>query len=164
MKYRLIFIAITLIAAVLAFPTAAYAHRPVWGEDVGVTKIENLSTSFAFYREFKTEKVHAYSFEGKTGQSLHAGIQIPAIKGLEAYSVSMAILGPGFPEVDEALLPPNHPENLGALIFLQRPLQIFLNLSPKRITGAAKQQISPCPPTVPITSSFGIQKASLANI
>ena len=117
MKSHLTFMTFILIAVMLAFPTAAYAHRPVWGEDAGVTKIENLSTSFAFYREFKTEKNHAYSFEGKTGQSLHAGIQIPAIKGLEAYSVSMAILGPGFPEVDEALLPPNHPENLGALIF-----------------------------------------------
>lgn len=117
MKSRLVFITIRLIATMLAFPTPAYAHRPVWGDDLGVTKIENLSTSFAFYREFKTEKVHAFSFEGKTGQSLHAGIQIPAIKGLEAYSVSMAILGPGFPEVAEALLPPNHPENLGAMIF-----------------------------------------------
>jgi hypothetical protein len=117
MKSRLIFLPLILIAAMLAFPTTAYAHRPVWGEDLGVTKIENLSTSFAFYREFKTEKVHVYSFEGQAGQSLHAGIQIPAIKGLEEYSVSMAILGPGFPEVDEALLPLDHPENLGAMLF-----------------------------------------------
>ena len=117
MKPRLVFLTLALIAAMLAFPTAAYAHRPVWGEDLGVTKIENLSTSFAFYRDFKTEKIHVYSFEGQAGQSLHAGIQIPAIKGLETYSVSMAILGPGFPEVAEALLPPNHPENLGAMLF-----------------------------------------------
>jgi hypothetical protein len=117
MKSRLIFPPLILLAAMLVFPTAAYAHRPVWGDDLGVTRIENLSTSFAFYREFTSEKVHAYSFEGQAGQSLRAGIQIPAIKGLEEYSVSMAVLGPGFPEVDDTLLPTDHPEDLGAQIF-----------------------------------------------
>jgi hypothetical protein len=105
-----------IIALVTLIPiSSVYAHHPVWGNE-DTTTIDNLSTSFAFYRDLPADKVHVYTFIGKQGQSLHTGINIPAIKGLENYSVSMALLGPGLPEVDHDLLPPEHPENLGALI------------------------------------------------
>jgi hypothetical protein len=110
-----------LLALLLAFPSSASAHRPVWGEDQGITPIDSLSTSFAFYRELEADQIHVFSFEGKKGQTLHAGIQIPAIAGFENYAVSMAIFGPSFPKPKETQLPPNHPEDLGALIF---PTQI----------------------------------------
>ncbi len=98
----------------------ASAHRPVWGDGTanGVMPIENLSTSFAFYRDISAAaQAEVYTFEAKAGEHLHAGINIPAIPGLENYGVSVALLGPGLPAVNHALLPENHPENLGGLIF-----------------------------------------------
>ena len=95
---------------------SASAHQPVWGED-GIVTISNLVTSYAFYRDLPADKVDIYTFEGKAGQHLHAGMQIPAIKGLENYTVTMALFGPGLPEADHDQLPAEHPEDLGALIF-----------------------------------------------
>lgn len=107
---------LTILVLVLLIPiSSASAHRPIWGNE-NVTNIANLSTSFAFYRELPANKVHIYTFIGKGGENLHAGINVPAIKGLENYSVTIALFGPGLPEVDHALLPPEHPENLGAII------------------------------------------------
>jgi hypothetical protein len=112
---RLLILTILVLISLIPISSVS-AHRPIWGNE-DVTVIDNLSTSFAFYRDLPAGKVHFYTFEGKQGQNLHAGINIPAIKGLENYSVTMALLGPGLPEVDHDLLPPEHPENLGALIF-----------------------------------------------
>jgi hypothetical protein len=43
-------------------------------------------------------------------------MQIPALKGLENYAVTMAIMGPSLPEANHDQLPPEHPEELGALV------------------------------------------------
>jgi len=112
--YRLLILAI-LIAGSLIPVSSVYAHHPIWSDE-DITPIDNLTTSFAFYRDLPANKVHVYNFEGKQGQKLNAGINIPAVKGLETYSVSMALLGPSLPEADHDQLPPEHPENLGALL------------------------------------------------
>lgn len=114
LKRLLILIIITLVSLVPV--SSVSAHRPMWGDE-DVTIIDNLSTSFAFYRSLPADKVHVYTFEGKQGQNLHAGVNIPAVKGLENYSVNMALFGLGLPEADHDQLPPEHPEDLGALIF-----------------------------------------------
>ena len=106
-----------VIALVSFIPiSSASAHHPMWGDE-DTTVIENLTTSFAFYRNLPADKVHVYTFIGKQGQNLHAGINIPAVKGLEDYSVTMALFGPTLPEANHDQLPPEHPEDLGALIF-----------------------------------------------
>ena len=116
MKHNRLLIFI-VIAFVLLIPTSsASAHHPMWGDE-DTTVIDNLTTSFAFYRNLPADKVHVYTFIGKQGQNLHAGINIPAVKGLENYSVTMALFGPSFPQADNDQLPPEHPEDLGALIF-----------------------------------------------
>lgn len=114
LKRALILIVIALVS-LIPFSNVS-AHRPVWGDE-NVTTIDNLTTSFAFYRNLPADKVHVYTFAGKQGQSIHAGINIPAVKGLEDYSVNMALFGANLPEANHDLLPPEHPENLGALIF-----------------------------------------------
>jgi ligand-binding SRPBCC domain-containing protein len=110
-----------LMLLVMLFSTdaPASAHRPVWdGGANGVMTIDNLSTSFAFYRDFKAPaQADVYTFEAKAGEHLHAGISVPALHGLESYGVSVAVLGPGLPAVNHDLLPENHPEDLGGLIF-----------------------------------------------
>lgn len=116
MKLNLTLI-LAILALVLLIPvSSASAHQPMWSNE-DVTAIDNLTTSFAYYRDVPAEKIHVYTFEGKQGQNLHAGINIPAVKGLESYSVTMALFGPGLPEADHDQLPPEHPEDLGALIF-----------------------------------------------
>ncbi len=111
---RLLILAFIVLASTIPISNVS-AHRPVWGDE-DVTTIDNLNTSFAFYRNLPAEKIHAYTFTGKQGQNLHAGINIPAVKGLEEYSVSMALFGPSLPEADHEQLPPEHPEDLGAII------------------------------------------------
>ena len=116
MKLNRIFILIVTGFALLIPLSSVSAHHPVWGNEA-TTAIENLSTSFAFYRDLPADKVHVYTFEGRQGQNLYAGVNIPAVKGLENYSVNMALFGPSLPETDHDQLPSKHPENLGALIF-----------------------------------------------
>lgn len=103
---------------VLLIPlSSAAAHRPLWGEQYGPIEIPNLHTSFAIYRDLAVDQIDVYTFEANAKQELHAGIQIPAVDGLKDYGVSAALFGPGLPEANLASLPPDHPENLGALVF-----------------------------------------------
>jgi ligand-binding SRPBCC domain-containing protein len=108
-----------VLALVLAAAAPASAHHPVWDDGAhGVLPIENLSTSFAYYRDLKPgAQADVYTFEAQAGEHLHAGISVPALRGLESYGVSVALLGPGLPAVDHDQLPANHPEDLGGLIF-----------------------------------------------
>jgi hypothetical protein len=115
MKPNLLLI-IFILALVLLLPNSnASAHRPIWGDEK-VTVIDNLITSYAFYRDLPADTVQTYTFMGRQGQSLHAGINIPAVKGLENYAVTMALFGPGLSEADHEQLPPEHPEDLGVMI------------------------------------------------
>ncbi len=112
---KVLFIFVLLFAAA----SPASAHRPVWGDPAGgAIVIDNLSTSFAFYRDIKASAVaDVYTFEARAGEHLHAGLSIPALRGLQNYGLSLAVLGPGLPEANHDLLPANHPEDLGGLIF-----------------------------------------------
>jgi hypothetical protein len=106
-----------LLILILAVSTAS-AHRPDWGGGE-TTYIDNIQVSYAFYRSLNSgNQVDSYIFHAVDSQFLHAGIQIPRIRGLETYTVSMALFGPGLPAADEAvhaLLPANHPEDQGVL-------------------------------------------------
>ena len=109
---------LTTVLGLLFYPTQASAHRPVWEYQGDSTQIENLSTSFAFYRQIETRaQVDTYTFEARSGENFHAGINIPAVSGLENYGVSVALLGPGIPQVDQNAIPIGYPEGFGAIIF-----------------------------------------------
>ena len=92
------------------------AHQPIWGDEGGIIRVPNLVTSYAYYRDLPADEVHVYTFEGKKGREFRAGMQIPALKGLKDYAVAMGIMGPGLPEANHDRLPPEHPEELGALV------------------------------------------------
>jgi hypothetical protein len=108
---------ITFILILLVPLSSASAHRPIWGEQYGPIEIPDLRTSFAVYRNLDSGQIDVYTFEAETGQDLHAGIQIPAVDGLEEYGVTAALFGPGLPEADSNTLPPDRPEDLGVLVF-----------------------------------------------
>lgn len=105
---------------------AASAHRPDWGSADGVTEIADLHTSWAFYRDLREAgQVDVYTFTAQPGDNLHAGINIPAVRGLEAYGVSVALLGPGLPTARPTALPLEIPAGLGAIIFPSQPGEDF---------------------------------------
>ena len=106
------------IVLLLLIPfSSASAHRPIWGEQHGPIEIPNLRTSFAVYRDLSADQIDVFTFQAEAGQDLHAGIQVPAVNGLEDYEVRAALFGPGLPQANPDALPPDHPEDLGALVF-----------------------------------------------
>ena len=116
---------LVLAAALIFSVPSVSAHRPGWGEVDGLTEIDNLVTSFAFYRDLGGGQADLYAFEARAGDRLHAGINIPAVSGLESYGVSVALLGPGLPEVSPAADLPEHPEGLGGLVFASQAGEDF---------------------------------------
>ena len=106
------------VVIALSFVSVASAHRPEWGEQGHVTEVSDIKTSRAYYRQLNSGmQVDIYSFTVGDDRSLHAGINIPAIAGLEDYQVSLALFGPGLSRNNHELLPPLHPEDLGTMIY-----------------------------------------------
>ena len=112
---RILSIHLALLALILV-TAPAQAHRPVWGEELGPIEVDDFSISYAFYQELQSGEMDVFYFEAAAGDRLNAGIQIPDIPALREYGVTMALFGPGLPDVDESLLPQEHPEGLGALL------------------------------------------------
>jgi hypothetical protein len=103
-KIRRLWLTTVVIGMLIAVPNV-HAHRPEPGNDVGVTVIPNPSTSFAYYREITAQgQTHIYQFHAEAGQFFHAGINIPQIKRLEDYGVTMALVGPGLAPIPEEQL------------------------------------------------------------
>lgn len=104
----------------------AGAHRPIWGEDNSIIEIPNLRTSFASYRDLKAaDQVDLYMLEASAGEELYAGISIPAVRTLEDYWVSVALVGPGLPGSGLDSLPLEPPEGSGVLLFPSEPSEDF---------------------------------------
>ena len=126
MKIKHLLTVLLLIAILQATTIPAAAHRPGWGNPNGLTEINDIQISYAFYRDLHSiTQVDTYAFSGKAGEHLHAGISIPAIQGLESYNVNLALFGPGLPAAGHNALPPGHPEELGALVFPPQPGKTF---------------------------------------
>lgn len=132
MKYpnnlsKLIALPLTLLI-LLAITPDALAHRPFWDDkEAEIIKIPELSTSFALYRDIETpEQVDVYELEATAGQELYAGINIPAITGLEDYTVTIALVGPELPPASEdAAIPYDIPADLGVIIFPSQTSEDF---------------------------------------
>ena len=109
---RKTFIVATLLT-ILAAATPAFAHRPEQPGKDNLTLIPNVSTSYAYYREFTSiDEFHIYQLEADAGEKFHAGINIPQIKGLETFGVTFALVGPGFDAVESGTLPFSAKENV----------------------------------------------------
>jgi len=105
---------LTILIGMFIFVPTASAHRPEEGTDEGLTVIPSPSVSYAYYREFDHQNfVHSYAFDGVAGQFFHAGINIPQIAGLEDYGVTLALVGPGLPAIDEGAFSTSHSHSSG---------------------------------------------------
>ena len=84
----------------------AQAHKPVFGELGGVIQIPDIVNSYAYYQTIDSStQVDTFTFDAEAGQHLHAGINIPAISGLEDFNVNLVLLGPGLPPIHASDLP-----------------------------------------------------------
>ncbi|MCA9986377.1 MAG: hypothetical protein KDE59_18840 [Anaerolineales bacterium] len=106
-----------ILICVLCFVEPAQAHRPAGANESGITTIPDPTTSYAYYEALEEAGlVDVYEVTGEAGQFFHAGINIPQIEGLESYGVTLALLGPGLPQLDGSslpIVPHEHPEDLG---------------------------------------------------
>jgi hypothetical protein len=113
MKRKVLFALLLLLLVPLSVVSA---HHPIWGDALSPINIDSISTSYAFYQTLKADKVDVFYFDGKKGDNLHAGIQIPDIAALKDYGVSIALFGPELPKPEESQLPADHPKDLGAIV------------------------------------------------
>jgi len=96
-----------LFALLLAFlvVTPARAHQPYF-ETADLMadrpwRVKNPRVSTAIYATLDSSvDVDYFAFDGKTGDKIYLAMTIPQIKGQEEFAPGMALLGPGFPEVD----------------------------------------------------------------
>ncbi len=124
-KFRLLSLLIPLIISFYAVSSVS-AHRPDMGNSGSQITIDNLQTSFAFYRSLsELSPVDIYTFTAQVGDHLHAGISIPAIANLNHYGVNVGVTGPGLPPVNHGDLPIGLAAGDGALIFHSKPGQDF---------------------------------------
>lgn len=118
--------AAALLIASLFWVSGVSAHRPDWGDTGNQITIDNLQTSYAYYRELTGHgQVDVYTINAQAGDHLHAGINIPAIAGLNQYAVTVAVTGPGLPPANRGDLPAAYADVTGALVFHSKMGQDF---------------------------------------
>jgi hypothetical protein len=112
-----------LAAAVLAFPVLA--HQPFFEED-DITpnapwEITDPTVSTAIYATLGTSNdVDYYAFEGNAGDVILLAMTIPQIEGQDDFAPTMALFGPGLPDLD-APSRVVRPANEGALLLPPPP-------------------------------------------
>ncbi len=83
----------------------AYGHKLISHDDAhrdfdSALQIPDHKISWAIYENLGVNEAKFYSFEAKHGESFYASIVIPKISGLENYSPTLVLVGPGIFEND----------------------------------------------------------------
>ena len=99
-------IAALLFVLVLIGATPAYGHKLISHNDSHrsfdeALQIPDHKISWAIYENLGANEAKFYTFDAKHGDSFYASIVIPKISGLENYSPTLALVGPGVFEYDE---------------------------------------------------------------
>jgi hypothetical protein len=84
----------------------AYAHKLISHDDTHrsfdtALQIPDHKISWAIYEDLGVNEAKFYSFDAKHGDSFYASIVIPKINGLENYSPTLVLVGPGVFEHDD---------------------------------------------------------------
>lgn len=145
-RYLLFLVAILL----LKVAPAAEAHKPIWG-DGNQIEIPNLTTSFAAYRHLQEpSQIDTFVIEAQAGERFQGEISIPQVEGLEDYDVRAALFGPGLPDAEHEQFPPDHPDDLGALVFPSRVTSDFF----EPFTQTSYWGRQPIEVTLPATGTY----------
>ena len=99
-------IAALLFVLVLIGATPAYGHKLISHNDSHrsfdeALQIPDHKISWAIYENLGANEAKFYTFDAKHGDSFYASIVIPKISGLENYSPTLALVGPGVFENDK---------------------------------------------------------------
>ena len=84
----------------------AYAHKLISHDDTHrsfdtALQIPDHKISWAIYEDLGVNEAKFYTFDAKHGDSFYASIVIPKINGLENYSPTLVLVGPGVFENDD---------------------------------------------------------------
>jgi len=95
-----------LFVLVLIGVSPAYGHKLISHDDTHrsfdmALKIPDHKISWAIYENLGANEAKFYTFDAKHGDSFYASIVIPKINGLENYSPTLVLVGPGVFENDE---------------------------------------------------------------
>ncbi len=110
------------LACLVAFGTcavSAQAHKPIFSDGSeqdpeSAIRIDDVAVSYVVYHEATTEAPLLWlSFDATAGQEIFAQLGVPVIDRLRDLRPSLALLGPGLPEVE---LPFSMPNGLGGLV------------------------------------------------
>lgn len=86
--------------------SVAWAHKPVTSESdtnsyETALEIQRQDISQVFYTEIDPESPYVWlTFEGEAGEEVYFSMGIPVIDRLNAYRPSLALIGPGLPDLD----------------------------------------------------------------
>ena len=117
MKAFRVITVLSTMGLLMLFATQTDAHRPIGDTGEDTIRLPNITTSFAVYRNLqRADQIDRFTFYADAGEKLHVGINIPALRGLETFGVSVAIMGQGLDGDDIQLLPVAVPEGSGAMI------------------------------------------------
>jgi len=108
--------------------TSAHAHQPFFEENdttpAAPIVVANPTISTALYATLdRTGDVDYFIFDGTTGTRVEIGITIPQIEGQEAFAPTVALVGPGLPGAESALLPDSQSREVanGVGLYLLQP-------------------------------------------
>lgn len=105
-RFRPLAVGVGLLLMLLGATRRAFAHRPMPGNPGGVVELPDAELSYAFYQELtRPDQVDFYRVTAHAGARLQASINIPHLPALADYGVSLALVGPGLPDLDPAQLP-----------------------------------------------------------
>ena len=98
-------IVILLFVMVFIGTSPAYGHKLISHDNThrsfdSALQIPDHKTSWAIYEDLGPNEAKFYSFDAKHGDSFYASIVIPKISGLEEYSPTLVLVGPGIFEND----------------------------------------------------------------
>ena len=98
-------IVILLFVMVFIGTSPAYGHKLISHDNThrsfdSALQIPDHKISWAIYEDLGANEAKFYSFDAKHGDSLYASIVIPKISGLEEYSPTLGLVGPGIFEND----------------------------------------------------------------
>jgi len=123
---RLALVVVLTLVSLLAIPSVAEAHKPIFdgsgtsGYDRALY-ISDPTISWAVYTELRHPgEVDYYTFEARQGTPLYTQMVIPQISGLEQFVPSIVLVGPGLPAPQEALPVPLPPGD-GAVLIQPQP-------------------------------------------
>ncbi|NIV31895.1 MAG: hypothetical protein GWN58_21135 [Anaerolineae bacterium] len=109
-----------LIALLLLWSPVAFAHRPLpfggaYDDPEHALYLKETDVSQVVYYELTSETSELWlAFEAEGGEDLYLNLGVPVIERLRGFRPSLALLGPGLPEVS---LPVEIPPGLGGQVF-----------------------------------------------